>query len=468
MPYPKVRPVWTFLLVLLAGMLTPSSTDAQSITPAADDTGTMVTPDGNRFDIHGGTFSGDGANLFHSFEQFGLDSGQIANFLSNPTIQHIIGRVVGGDASQINGLIQVMGGNSNLVLMNPAGWVLGSEAQINVPAAFTLTTATGVGFENGYWFNGFGENDYSNLSGTPSQFAFDSMQPGSIINAGNLEVLEGQTLTLLGGTVVNTGEIRAPGGTITMAAVPGKNRVRIRQSGHLLSLEIEAPRTVDGQLLAFTARDLPDLLTVGATGMETELTADADGTVQLGDSGTRIPTTEGSAIASGRLDVSNLGVGKVGGEVNILGQRVGVFGATVDASGTNGGGLVRVGGDYQGQGTIPNALRTLVSADSRINADALVEGNGGQVIVWADDATGFNGNISTGGGSISGDGGFVEVSGKDALAFSGYVDVSAANGQDGTILLDPRDIIIEPDDGVADDNGQISRVFRSWCAKLLV
>ncbi len=332
MPYPKLRPVWTFLLLLLAGILAPSSTDAQSITPAADGTETMVTPDGNRFDIHGGTFSGDGANLFHSFEQFGLDSSQIANFLSNPTIQHIIGRVVGGDPSQINGLIQVMGGNSNLVLMNPAGWVLGSEAQINVPAAFTLTTATGVGFENGYWFNGLGENDYSNLSGTPSQFAFDSMQPGSIINAGNLEVLEGQTLTLLGGTVVNAGEIRAPGGTITIAAVPGKNRVRIRQSGHLLSLEIEAPRTVDGQLLSFTARDLPDLLTVGATGVETGLMVDADGTVQLGESGTRIPTTEGSAMptagfayASGRLDVSNSGVGKVGGEVNILGQRVGLI-----------------------------------------------------------------------------------------------------------------------------------------------
>jgi len=452
MPYPKLRPVWTFLLLLLAGMIAPSSTDAQSITPAADGTGTMVTPDGNRFDIHGGTFSGDGANLFHSFEQFGLDSGQIANFLSNPTIQHIIGRVVGGDPSQINGLIQVMGGNSNLVLMNPAGWVLGSEAQINVPAAFTLTTATGVGFENGYWFNGLGENDYSNLRGTPSQFAFDSMQPGSIINAGNLEVLEGQTLTLLGGTVVNTGEIRAPGGTITMAAVPGKNRVRIRQSGHLLSLEIEAPRTVDGQLLSFTARDLPDLLTVGATDMETGLTVDADGTVQLGESGTRIPTTEGSAIASGNLDVSHSGVGKVGGEVNILGQRVGVFGATVNASGTSGGGLVRVGGDYQGQGTIPNASRTVVSADSRINADALVEGNGGQVIVWADEVTGFNGNISAGGGSISGNGGFVEVSGKKDVLFTGTVELSAEAGNAGTLLLDPENItIVNGSEGADDD-----------------
>jgi hypothetical protein len=40
---------------------------------------------------------------------------------------------VGGDASYINGLIQVIGGNSNLFLMNPAGIVFGSNAQLNVP-----------------------------------------------------------------------------------------------------------------------------------------------------------------------------------------------------------------------------------------------------------------------------------------------------------------------------------------------
>ncbi|MEA5470351.1 hypothetical protein, partial [Spirulina sp. 06S082] len=51
---------------------------------SASDTGTKVTADGDRFDISGGTLSGNGANLFHSFEQFGLDSNQIANFLSHP------------------------------------------------------------------------------------------------------------------------------------------------------------------------------------------------------------------------------------------------------------------------------------------------------------------------------------------------------------------------------------------------
>jgi filamentous hemagglutinin family protein len=96
---------------------------AQPIVPAADGTGSVVTPQDNRFDITGGTTSADGANLFHSFTQFGLDSGQIANFISDPAIVNILGRVTGGDASVINGLIQITGGNSNLFLMNPAGIV---------------------------------------------------------------------------------------------------------------------------------------------------------------------------------------------------------------------------------------------------------------------------------------------------------------------------------------------------------
>jgi len=96
----------------LTGVVAIAPAQAQPITPAVDGTGTIVTPGGNRFDIEGGTLSKDGANLFHSFQQFGLDANQSANFLSNPEIRNILGRVVGGDASIINGLIQLTGGNS--------------------------------------------------------------------------------------------------------------------------------------------------------------------------------------------------------------------------------------------------------------------------------------------------------------------------------------------------------------------
>ncbi|MEQ9483315.1 MAG: filamentous hemagglutinin N-terminal domain-containing protein [Coleofasciculus sp. F4-SAH-05] len=147
----------TILLALLT--LNPfPPTLAQPIIPANDNTGTVVNPTGDRFDITGGTLSPDNTNLFHSFQEFGLNSDQIANFLSSPNIQNILSRVTSNNPSIINGLIQVTGSNANLFLINPAGIIFGSNAQLNVPADFTATTATGIGFSNNHWFNAFGSN----------------------------------------------------------------------------------------------------------------------------------------------------------------------------------------------------------------------------------------------------------------------------------------------------------------------
>jgi len=429
-------------LLALASAVGVKPAQSQSIVPAPDGTNTVVTPDGKRIDINGGTLSGDGANLFHSFTRFGLDSDQIANFLSKPEIQNILGRVTGGDASIINGLIQVTGGNSNLYLMNPAGIIFGSNASLNVPASFSATTATGIGFGGNHWFNARADNNYQNLSGTPSQFAFDNSQPGSIINAGNLAVNQGKSLTLLAGSVINTGQLRAPSGTITIAAVPGENLVRISQPGHLLSLEIEPPRAATGEMLPMTPLDLPTLLTVGAGSLETGLSVSQTGTVQLTGSGKTFPTGAGTTIVSGSLDASNTAVGLPGGNVNVLGDKVGLIGANINASGTNGGGRVLIGGDYQGQGAVPNAQETLLSNDSVISADALLNGDGGRVIVWADETASIHGTLTARGGAISGNGGLIETSGKQFLNLTSTPDASAPNGIGGTWLIDPTDITI--------------------------
>ncbi len=452
------------LAILALATINQKLLHAQTITSAPDGTGTVVTQYGNHLNIHGGFLSGDGTNLFHSFQQFGLDTGQVANFLSNPQIQNILGRVVGGSPSLINGLIQVTGGNSNLFLINPAGIIFGRNAALNVPASFTATTATGIGFGTNNWFNAIGENNYQDLIGTPSQFAFDKPQVGAIVNAGNLAVPAGQNLTLVGGSVINTGQLTAPGGTITIAAVPGENLVRISQAGQLLSLEISPPRKQSGQHLPITPVTLPTLLTGTAGIVETGVSVSPTGEVQLTNFGTTIPSGRGIAIASGSLDVSNAsnvgGQGlaalpQTGGTMNVLGDKVGLFGATINASGINGGGIVRIGGDYQGKGTVPNASRTFVSNDSVINASALLNGNGGQVILWANEVTGFQGNITARGGLYSGNGGFVEVSGKQDLIFRGQVDLSAVNGSLGTLLLDPIDITIVSG-GDAPDDGQLA------------
>jgi len=170
--------------------------------------------------------------------------------------------------------------------------------------------------------------------------------------------------------------------------------------------------------------------------------------IRLTGSGVAVPTGAGTAIVANAVNVS----GVTGGTVHILGDKVGLVGANINASGTNGGGTILVGGDYKGQGTVPNAQQTYVSSDSVINVDALQSGNGGKVIVWADNATRFYGSISAHGGSQTGNGGFVEVSGKQNLTFDGTTDLSAPKGMLGSLLLDPINIRIVAGNSAVDDN----------------
>ncbi|MCY2987772.1 MAG: hypothetical protein NTY19_07905, partial [Planctomycetota bacterium] len=163
--------------------------------------------------------------------------------------------------------------------------------------------------------------------------------------------------------------------------------------------------------------------------------------------------SQGTTLVSGVIDVSAREPGQVGGTIHLLGDRVGLIDNTrIDASGSSGGGTVLIGGDYQGKNrSIRNASRTYVGPDTEIVADAIDAGNGGRVIVWADEVTRFHGTITARGGAMAGNGGFVETSGKGSLVFDGRVDTSAPAGSLGTLLLDPKFIEVKITGGVAYD-----------------
>ncbi|MBW4671344.1 MAG: CHAT domain-containing protein [Cyanomargarita calcarea GSE-NOS-MK-12-04C] len=299
-PLGLVRKILRWLaLVPLASILITEPLLAQQIQPvipASDGTGTIVAPNGNQINITGGQLSRDNANLFHSFTQFGLNADQIANFLSTPGIQNILGRIVGGNPSVINGQIQVTGSNANLFLMNPAGIVFGANVSLNVPGAFTATTANGIGFGSN-WFNASGTNNYADLVGNPGTFSFSMSEPGAIFNAGNLTVGEGQNLTLLAGTVANTGSVSAPEGQIIVSAVPGEKLVRLSQPGSPLSLEIQ-PLPQSGnqpQAWSLPILSLPQLLTSGGGANASKLTLNSDGKLTLSGSG--IAVENGDIVA---------------------------------------------------------------------------------------------------------------------------------------------------------------------------
>ena len=264
----------TFSLPIVVGW-SPKIGRSQPILPAPDGTNTQVTQQGNQFNINRGQLSRDGANLFHSFEKFGLTEGQIANFISNPNIQNILGRVTGGDPSIINGLIQVTGGNSNLFLLNPTGIIFGPNARLNIPGSFLPTTATGVGFDNGTLFNAVGENNWSELVGTPDTLRFEGVNRQNFPQLENLTIADGQTVT-----------IAAPQADISLERIPGQNLIRISQSGNILSLEIPVPDS------SFTLNSpisfgisLPDLLTGSRGSNANALDVNRNGELVLTGSG---------------------------------------------------------------------------------------------------------------------------------------------------------------------------------------
>ena len=426
---------------------------APAITPATDGTGTIVQPQGDRWQITGGSYNGDRTNLFHSFQRFNVPNGQTANFLATPQLKNILGRVTGGEASFINGLIQVTGGQANLFLMNPAGMIFGPNASLNIPAAFTATTATGIGFGNNWWpslgTNNY-VNNYENLLGSPNSFAFSLSQPAVIVNQANLAVNPGESINLFGGVVVNTGNLTAAGGNITLTAVADQQILRIAQTGHLLNLEV-SPINTSGEIPLgenITPLTLPALLTGNSQDHATEISVNNLGQVVLANHGL-IPTPSGTVMTAGEINVANP-QGK-GGNVTIFGDRTAVMNTMINASGKDGGGTVLIGGDWQGQGKF-NAQQTFVNEQSVIKANALDTGNGGKVVIWSDDTTKFAGEISATAGQRAGDGGLVEISGKQDLVFRGKVDVGAINGQVGNILFDPENIVIDQADPLAVDD----------------
>ncbi|MGA1283726.1 MAG: filamentous hemagglutinin N-terminal domain-containing protein, partial [Prochlorothrix sp.] len=341
---------------------TATSAFAQPITAAGDGTGTQVQQQGDTFNISGGTQSG--TNQFHSFEQFGLEQQQTANFQTEAGTANVLGRVTGGDPSVINGTVQVTGSEANLYLMNPAGMVFGENARLDVPGSFHGTTADSIGFENGE-FSATGQNNYQDLNSAPNRFNFEAGSNGAIVNQGNLAVTEGKNVSLTGSTVINTGTLTAPGGQAAVIAAPtdqGSQSVRITQNGMVMGLEVGADRLSQQNLnatdLTQNPQNLPKVLTGGAVDHATALRV-VDGRVYLLGSGMAIDPLTGSAVVAGEVSV---GGSRGAGQVLVQADRVQVTGATLEATSQ---------GSARSQIEILGTQRSQVQ-DSRLNLSNLV------------------------------------------------------------------------------------------------
>ena len=93
--------------------------------------------------IGGGVSTPTNPNLFHSFEQFTVSTNGVVIFEHSPTIQNIVARVTGTNASFIDGLIRTssINNNANLFLINPEGITIGPSGGLDIGGSFVATTA---------------------------------------------------------------------------------------------------------------------------------------------------------------------------------------------------------------------------------------------------------------------------------------------------------------------------------------
>ncbi len=170
-----------------------------------------------------------------------------------------------------------------------------------------------------------------------------------------------------------------------------------------------------------------------------------------GAGGTIRVRTGGRIVSSGAYDAS----GATGGQIDVSAPSTTLLSAHLDASGANAGGLVRIGGAFQGGrdgrtssehyagfegrfgdvGSLANALSTFVNDGTIVDVSA-TNGAGGAAVVWSDQETTMLGHVDARGIT----GGNVEISSAGLLRQTDLAGINA--GQGGTLLLDPANIII--------------------------
>jgi filamentous hemagglutinin family protein len=468
----KTLSSWFGLSLCILGYLCAINNPASAQIASDDTVNTQVTENGNTAEITGGETRGD--NLFHSFQDFSVETGNEAAFLNANDIANIFSRVTGGNVSNIDGLISA-NGSANLFLINPAGIIFGEGARLDLGGSFYGSSASSILFEDGE----FSATDLDNppllTVNAPIGLGFRD-RPGDITVQGDgqgtrektddlidtenaLRVDSDKTFALVGGKINLEGAtIKTPGGRIELGSLQGNQQISLTPVNRGFGLDYAGVQNFQDIQLSKTA-------TIDASGL-------VAGDIQV--QGKNISLTEGSQIEASTLgdslsqdlpgtikinaidtikidgqDSSNSGYSAIVNQVypDAVGDVGKVTISTTNLALTNGGSIVAsTFGKGDGGNVLVNAGEsiTLDGSGSVIESAVAkdVEGNGGELSITT-------ANLSlTKGGQVyastfgKGDAGSIEINATESITLDGdntsiesEVGLSGAEGNGGNLNI---------------------------------
>ncbi|MEM7012093.1 MAG: filamentous hemagglutinin N-terminal domain-containing protein [Verrucomicrobiota bacterium] len=377
------------------------------------------------------------------WEGFSIDSGEITRFIQPGSSAAVLNRVVSGDTSQIEGVLEA---NGRVLLINPNGILFGAGARVDT---------------NGFVASTLNVPDAEFLAGGDMRFSGASQAP--VANLGEITAANGD-IFLVGATVQNDGNLNAPNGAVGLAA--GQQVLITKEGDERVFVEVGSNGSVDhsGAIRAAQAElkaagGNPKAMAVNvsgsveATGVErrggrvylsaggggvrvashlkspriqvngAEVQIDAEGNLDAsGESGGEIQVVadDGIRVIGGRLAARSND--STGGAVEIAADSIGMeTGTRVSADGAIGGGLVQL-----------NSQNLNVAEGTEVRSSASVDGDGGVVLASAATAANIGGSLAARGKGL-GSGGFVHVSGGD-LTLTQTSRLDATGAVDGGLV----------------------------------
>ena len=423
------------------------------------------------------------------WRSFDVAANERVEFVQPSSSSIALNRVLSNRGSEILGRIDA---NGQVMLVNPNGVVFGKNSIVNVGGMI----ASGLSIDPTSFINGdFALDSIDGAEGKVINYGIinaatggsvtlvgEQVQNDGVISAklGTVNLAAGKAAVLtfdssgmvgvrvteavvqselgVDAAVINNGSINAEGGRVLLSASVSEDIFSNAVNNGGMNKESSVVMHEDG---SFTLGAGADVINTGDISVSTT-EGNAGQVVALGENITHsgsisannskgtggsveLHSTDTTLLTKNSTVSAQSNVQGKGGDVKVLGNKVGLFDqAEVNASGANGGGQVLVGGDKTGQNKkVRNADFIYLSEDSAVKTDALINGDGGRLITFANDTARIYGDLYSRGGNEGGNGGFIETSGLKGFEILNTPDIMAVAGSGGTWLIDPNNIEIK-------------------------